>query len=340
MDERIHDILATRPISRDAGDLIGHSREGRPIRAVRLGRGAQRVSLLAGCHADEPVGPRLLRHVIAYLSSLPERDPLLSMYQWWIVPHINPDGEKLNRAWHGDDDGCYDLIRYLSHVVRERPGDDIEFGFPRGERDSDARPENRAVFHWWLQADGPFALHLSLHGTGFGAGPWFLLESAWSDRCERLKQHCATRVRELGYALHDVERRGEKGFFRLERGFCTRPDSRYMREHFIELGDEETACLFRPSSMETIRSFGGDPLTLVSEMPLFITPGVGETLGPPDPVAAEWKERIDGWRAQLRNAQNVEDVARLASAAGLRAMPIRDQMILQWTLITAGLEQV
>jgi hypothetical protein len=175
---------------------------------------------------------------------------------------------------------------------------------------------------------------------GFAAGPWFLIEEAWKDRCDLLKERCVARVHELGYVLHDVERNGEKGFFRLDRGFCTRADSRYMREHFMQQGDKEMAALFRPSSMETIRSLGGDPLTLVSEMPLFITPGVGEELGPPDPVAREWKERIDGWRAQVHRADGPEAVSAAAEAGGLRPMPIRDQMILQWTFIAAGLEQV
>jgi hypothetical protein len=33
-------------------------------------------------------------------------------------------------------------------------------------------------------------------------------------------------------------------------------------------------------------------------------------------------------------------VSAAAEAGGLRPMPIRDQMILQWTFIAAGLEQV
>jgi hypothetical protein len=75
-------------------------------------------------------------------------------------------------------------------------------------------------------------------------------------------------------------------------------------------------------------------------MPLFITPGVGEQLGPPDPVAREWKERIDGWRAQLHLKDGPGVVAGAAAAGGLQPMPVRDQMALQWTFIAAGLEQV
>jgi hypothetical protein len=294
------------------------------------------MSLLAGCHADEPVGPLLLRQVAAYLSRLPQDDPLLSQHQWWIVPHINPDGEERNRTWYRDRTDAFDLIQYLSRVVRERPGEDIEFGFPRDAHDIDARPENRAVYDWWTTSSKPFSLHASLHGMGFAAGPWFLIEAAWADRCGTLKELCRNRTRELGYSLHDVERNGEKGFSRIERGFCTRPDSRYMREYFMDRNDPDTAARFRPSSMEVIRSLGGDPLTLVSEMPLFLTPGVGEQLGPPDPAAEAWKARIDRWRLMLTDEGTDHDVRHEATAAGLKPMPVRDQMELQWALIGAG----
>ncbi len=319
---------------------VGYSRLARPIFALRIGRGPLRVSLLAGCHADEPVGPRLLGHLCAYLMQLPEDDPLLQRFEWWIVPHINPDGAERNRGWQHPDARAYQLTEYLTRALRELPGDDIEFGFPRNEDDHECRPENRAVYDWWRTADGPFALHVSLHGMAFAAGPWFLIESAWKDRCAELKRRCAERVRKLGYVLHDVERGGEKGFFRLGRGFCTRPDSRYMREHFERLDDHTTAAKFRPSSMETIRSLGGDPLTLVSEMPLFITPGVGDVLGPPDPAVEAWRARIADWRDRLDSGRSSREVADDAAQAGLRAMPIRDQIILQWTFITAGLLQL
>ncbi len=339
-DPRIEAIRSTDPEQPVARQQIGTSRSGRPIPALRIGTGSIRVSLLAGCHADEPVGPRLLGHLSAYLSQLPEDDPLLRRYEWWIVPQINPDGAKRNRAWQHPDARAYELAEYLAGAVRELPGDDIEFGFPKDADDRECRPENRAVYDWWRTADGPFALHVSLHGMAFAAGPWFLIEAAWKDRCAELKRRCADKVDELGYVLHDVERGGEKGFFRLAPGFCTRPDSRYMREHFESLGDHETAARFRPSSMETIRSLGGDPLTLVSEMPLFITPGVGEMLGPPDPAAEEWKARIADWRGQLAGGRPPREIADAASKAGLQPMTVRDQMTLQWTFIAAGLAQV
>lgn len=337
--DRIDAVLASTPVRGDEGIEIGTSREGRSIRAFRLGRGRTRISLIGGCHADEPVGPRLLRHLTAYLTSLPANDQLLRRYAWWIVPHVNPDGEARNRSWYGDADAAYDIARYLAHAVRERPGDDIEFGFPRHGGDDGSRPENRAVFDWWCGARDPFRLHVSLHGMGFGAGPWFLIEPAWRDRVASLMERCTREVARLGYTLHDVDRGGEKGFFRLARGFGTRPDSRFMREHFLACDDPETASQFRPSSMEAVRALGGDPLTLVTEMPLFITPGVGRRPGPPDPIAEEWKARVDGWRLWLARPGGVEQVVQDARASGLQPMPVRDQMRLQWRLVTAGLAE-
>lgn len=338
----IDEVLDGGPARAGYGREIGRSRGGRPIEAFQFGRGKRRVSLLGGCHADEPVGPLFLRHLANWLGSLASGSPFLEHFEWWLIPHINPDGELRNRAWYSDSDEAFDVALYLAHVVRELPGDDIEFGFPDGVDDSEARPENRAAFDWWFTAEGPFDLHASLHGMGFAAGPWHLVEPAWVDRAEHLMESCREAVAARGYALHDVERHGDKGFRRLGPGFCTRPDSRSMREHFLARGDEQTAARFRPSSMETMRRLGGDPLTLVSEMPLFITPGVGVDLGPPDPMAVAWKTRINGWRTRIVEGARADDrldaVRSDAARAGLRPMRIRDQMALQWALITAGLD--
>ena len=357
-------ILGTPPVDLQAGLRIGASREGRPIRAFQFGAGPLRVSLLGGCHADEPVGPALLRRLCGWLGGLAPDHPMLERFKWWIVPHVNPDGEVRNRSWQAR--GLrFELGEYLTHVVRELPGDDIEFGFPRavraapdgrdadvaqeaggsrgssGRTDPGPRPENRAAFEWWASADGAFDLHVSLHGMGFSSGPWFLIDPHWIERTGPLRARCAAVVRGMGYRLHDVEREGEKGFVRIARGFCTRPNHNAMREHFLGLGDSATAGRFRPSSMEAVRSLGGDALTLVTEMPLFITPGAGETIGPPDPVAARWKARVDGWKAELMGGRVApEDVTREGARLGIRPMPVEHQMKLQWALVEAGLETV
>ena len=325
---------------------IGRSRDGRPIFAYRLGEGPLRVSLIGGCHADEPVGPRFLHRLVRFLAS-PNGASLRDAATWFVIPHVNPDGGAANAPWQRPGAERYDFVAYLKHRVRELPGDDIEFGFPQGEEDTGARPENRAAWDFW-RAHAPFDLHVSMHGMSVAAGPYFLVERSWWPRLGKMAAALTRDVEDAGYTLHDVERHGEKGFHRLGRGFCSRPDSRAMRRHFLELRDPDTAARFRPSSMEAVRALGGDPLTLVTEMPLFITPGVGAQLGPPDPVLARWRERIAGWEGRLRGAGETRGEAARVQAvvreeawrAGLGAMPVEDQMRFQWAFIREGLGAV
>ena len=325
---------------------IGRSRDGRPIFAYRIGDGPFRVSLIGGCHADEPVGPRFLDSLVRFLAG-PSGTALREAATWFVIPHVNPDGAAVNAPWQPPLADRYDFVAYLRGRARELPGDDIEFGFPRGEHDTGARPENRAAWDFW-RAHAPFDLHVSMHGMSVAAGPYFLVERSWWPRLGKMAETLTREVEDAGYTLHDVERHGEKGFHRLARGFCSRPDSRAMRRHFLDLGDSETAARFRPSSMEALRALGGDPLTLVTEMPLFVTPGVGAELGPPDPALIRWRERIAGWEARLRGvAEAGDEAARVEAAvreeagqAGLRAMPVKDQMRFQWAFIREGLRAV
>lgn len=333
-------ILRSAPPAEAAPTLVptilGASREGRDLRGYTVGRGPRHVSLIAGCHADEPVGPAMLDRLVSWLASLPADSALLGDFSFRIVPHVNPDGEARNAAWAGERaaraaPGTYDLGAYLQGAVREPPGDDVEFGFPKSPEDTGARPENRAVAAF-LAADGPYVLHASFHGMAFAAGPWFLMEAGWAERSGTMRQRLREEVGRLGYETHDVDRGGEKGFTRIDEGFTTRPDSRAMIEYFRALGDETMAALFRPSSMEYVCSLGGDPLTLVSEMPLFLLPRhhfQGPGLVRPEAVF------------ELRHlAGDAPALAAAAARHGVRPMPILDQMALQLSFLDEGLSEV
>ncbi len=80
--------------------------------------------------------------------------------------------------------------------------------------------------------------------------------------------------------------------------------------------------------METIRSLGGDPLTLVSEMPLFLLPAEhyrdGDVVRPPV-------------LARLHQAAEPGSLRRAAREIGVEAMPIEDQMRLQLAFLEEGL---
>lgn len=300
----------------------------------------------------------MLERLVSYLNALPQDAPVLQAHSFSVVPHANPDGGVRNAPWTteafstpgGDLDAELDLVDYLRKAIRELPGDDVEFGFPRSADDDGARPENRAVADF-LRRHGPFHLHASFHGMAFAAGPWFLLEHAWADptvrpgldpavgdRTAAMRESLRTLVRAMGYALHDIDRGGEKGFFRIDEGFTSRPDSRAMVAHFEALGDHLTADLFRPSSMEFVGSLGGDPLTLVSEMPLFITPGDlyrRKELIRPTEIAD-----LRAAALAAKDTASADDVRHRAEGLGVYAMPLDHQMRLQLEFLAAGLRVV
>jgi Zinc carboxypeptidase len=339
MFEYIDQILKCPPII--PNQVIGYSRQNRPIHATAVGKGNINISLIGGCHADEPVGPRFLRKFYGFLNSLDLSHPLLTHYSWWLIPHANPDGEAVNKKWYSDKDEMFDLVPYLRHVVRELPGDDMEFGFPFEPDTPGQRVENTAIHKFWLDLEKPFHLHASLHGMMMAAGPWFLLEKEWINKSQLMQNLCRNEVEKMNYKLHDVDRKGEKGFSRIGNGFCTRPDSVSMREYFNSQNDPVMAAKFFPSSMEAIRNIGGDALTIVSEMPLFILPDLPKQMDWPDEIWNKWSNRLKEWQKRLKYSNDEDDnILKEIQSSGIIPMPVADQMHLQWHFICAAIKQI
>lgn len=252
---------------------LGDSEEGRPVYGVTLGHGPALVTLVAGAHADEPVGPETLRTLV--LGALANRDwlaeddgfaDLFDRFTFRIVPHVNPDAEAQNQPWI---EAWPSVEAFLVHRQREQPGRDVEFGYPVMRR------ENRLVARFLFDYS-PIVLHVSLHGMAFSEGAMLLVERHCVDRTDALRDGFRAAVREAGLRLHDHDRGGEKGFEYVEPGFSTTPEGTAMRAYFRERGDLETARGFFLSSMEMARIAGYDakrrayPLCLVTELPLFV----------------------------------------------------------------------
>lgn len=304
---------------------IGASREGQDLFGVRVGRGERAVSVIAGSHADEPVGPMTAQALPQILrESFPE---LLERYTFHIVPQMNPDGADRNRAWFS---APLELGGYLEHAVRELPGDDIEFGFGEGP---DVRPECRAMQDFLAPA-APFVSHTSLHGMAFAEGVWCLIGADWAERAHALMDQVSALSARLDLPEHDVDRKGEKGFNRLRKGFSTTPNSVAMKEFFLERGDEATAALFMPSSMEWVRAQGGDPLCIVSELPLFLVGKQSPTLKyPKNPPLRDDLAKI---RAVPPDAR-AEALDRLVTDYAIRPVPLETQLRMQVDMIVLGL---
>ena len=311
-------------------ETIGHSEEGRPIAGVTIGTGPRLATLVAGAHADEPVGPETLRTLV--LEGLAARgwgapdgglEALFERFTLRIVPHVNPDAEARNGAWIRAFDAARpaeSLAAYLRHRLREPPGRDVEFAYP------DGRPENAAatgfLFGAGPAAGLPIALHASLHGMGFAEGALLLVDADHlaAPATEALRTGFRAAAAAAGLGLHDHDRGGDKGFAYGGPGFTSTPRGEAMRDHFLAAGDAAMADRFRLSSMElAARTAAEPPLAVVTELPLFVldaphahTPGVPALLD-------RWTAMQPALAAALAAG---EPLGSLVAPLGLRALSL------------------
>ena len=298
---------------------IGKSREGRSLYGVSIGLGKQTVSIIAGAHADEPTGP-VTALLLPWLLEIhfPE---LFKRFTFHIIPQINPDGAERNHRWFS---ATPNFSTYVSGVVREEPGDDIEFGFGSGPT---VRPECCATMAF-LKPHSPYSAHFSLHSMPYNEGVWFLLSPNWQERATDLMAQLSAYCTTAGFMLHDVDRHGEKGFTRIGPGFSTTPNSIAMRTFFETQGQPETAAKFHPSSMEFISSLGGDPLCMVSEIPLFLLGS--ETPNLAHPAYFRFKQELDA-------AVKENQLESLITQYNVKPIPLEQQVRLQLAMILLGL---
>ncbi|WP_420457460.1 M14 family zinc carboxypeptidase [Rubrivirga sp.] len=325
-------------------ETIGESEEGRPIAGVTLGYGPRLVTLVAGAHADEPVGPETLRTLV--LEGLAARgwgtddgglEDLWEQVTLRIVPHLNPDGEARNQGWierWDADRPAETLGHYLRGRRREPPGRDIEFGYP------DLRPENRAATAF-LFSGPPVALHASLHGMGFSEGALLLVERRWlgTDRDAPLRVGWAQAAADAGLALHDHDRGGDKGFRYGGPGFWSTPEGAAMQRHFLDAGDPETAALFRRSSMEQAITTAPDrpPLCVVPELPLFVLGAPHD--GPPG-IPATLLDFREAMPEMIERAAEGDDLTDAVERFGIRCLGLETQVRLQLQMLDLALDAV
>lgn len=302
-----------------ASSVLGASREGRPVFGYTLGRGPEHISVVAGSHADEPAGPMTAQALPGILA---EAFPnVLQRFTFHVLPQINPDGAARNAAWFADPPA---FAAYVEQAARELPGDDVEFGFGG----PDPRPECRAAMTF-LEAGAPYTAHFSLHGMAYAEGAWFLLCREWAQRGQPLMDRLTGFCARLGFPLHDIDRKGEKGFSRLGPGFSTTPTAPAMRAYFQRQNDAETAAKFQPSSMEYVSSLGGNPLCMVSEAPLFLIQAGASP--PDDPVLFRFRDA-------LREATDADAVRAVAARYQVAPVPFEQQMRLQLAMLLLALQ--
>jgi len=109
------------------GELVvyGHSREGRPLRALRLPNpGAPRVLCSANIHGVEYIAGRVALGLLAGLAAgAPELARLRARAELWVIPSLNPDGYA--RTWAAGGRGK------LAPLRANAAGVDLNRNFPR-----------------------------------------------------------------------------------------------------------------------------------------------------------------------------------------------------------------
>ncbi|MFF4396340.1 M14 family zinc carboxypeptidase [Streptomyces sp. NPDC001480] len=141
---------------------VGASRAGTPLWLLSVGHGSRHVLVVAGPHANEPVGGatalRLAERALA--------DPRLTEgadATWNLLLCLDPDGSRRNEGWLT---GPYTLRHYFRHFFRPGFLEQPEW-LPDGA-DAVALPETRALLD--LQDELRPFLQCSLHGVDVGGG--------------------------------------------------------------------------------------------------------------------------------------------------------------------------
>ncbi len=133
----------------DAEHIIGHSAEGRPIIAYRIGQGPIKIALIGDIHGGFEANTYLLAQQLwEHFSAHPGQVP--SSASLWIIPTMNPDGLAMGQRWNAngvdlnrnadtDLDGCAGNDWSPDTFVLEGPQPGAGGPYPFSE------PESRAI---------------------------------------------------------------------------------------------------------------------------------------------------------------------------------------------------
>jgi len=248
---------------------IGHSRQGDPIEAIKIGNGPRQALLFAMPHPNEPIGSMMLE----YLSLRLAEDNVLREslgYTWYLIKCIDPDGTRLNEGWFK---GPFSIENYARHFYRPPSFQQAEWTFPVDYKTlhfHDPLPEAQALMALIEQTRPDFIY--SLHNSGFG-GAYFYI----SHEAPPLYEPFYKLVESQDLPLHLGE---------PEMPYMTEYASAIYKVPFIaeayDFLEEQTgtdpAEIIKggTASFDYARAFC-DPFCLVCEMPYFYDPTIRDT---------------------------------------------------------------
>lgn len=315
---------------------IGLSQEGHKLFGIKIGTGAMKVSLIAGCNADEPIGPYMIKCFLAWLKQSSSGNELLKKWTFYIIPQMNPDGALRNKNWTTLP---LSLKLFLEKSDRDLPGEDLEFGFPESTENTNIRPENKAAIDF-LGGHGSYHAHFSLHNLSIGGGVWFLIGKNHSGDCFQLQAKLKGISEKFNVPLYDIDRKGEKGFFRLSAGFSTTPSSILIKKYLADHNHLDWSEKIHSSSMEFIENLGGEPLTLVSEIPYFLCPKL-KSIKTEDEQKLKQFLQNELQRSAIELKEGSQDLYNnIMEIWDIQPIPFNDQIRLQFRTILCALSEV
>jgi hypothetical protein len=248
---------------------IGHSRQGDPIEAIKIGDGPRQALLFAMPHPDEPIGSMMLEYLSLRLA---EDDVLRESlgYTWYLVKCIDPDGTRLNEGWFK---GPFSIENLARHYYRPPAYQQVAWTFPIDYKTlhfHDPMPETQALMALIERVRPDFMY--SLHNSGFGGVYFYIWEEA-----PPLYEPFHKLVESQGLPLHLGE---SERPYEIEYASAIYKDSSIAAEYdyLEEQTDTDPAEIITGGtlSFEYARAFC-DPFTLICEMPYFYHPAIDDT---------------------------------------------------------------
>ncbi|MCX4749007.1 M14 family zinc carboxypeptidase [Kitasatospora sp. NBC_01287] len=253
---------------RSGGTLrrIGESAQGRPLWLLSLGAGERHVLVVAGAHANEPVGMTTSWLLARQAAAQP------GGFSWHFVLCLDPDGAARNEEWLR---GPLTMERHFQHFYRPPAAGQPEW------LGAERLPETRALLGV-IEELRP-ALQCSLHGVDFG-GAFVQLTRPIAGFSRPFGSADQVPL-ELGSADAAYWPSPEPGLYLMPGAGA--------RERFEVLPEDAAASTWTHLGVTTA----------VVEVPMWAVTGVGDDSPHPDPAAAlqaaarRLRDRLRGVRA-------------------------------------------
>jgi hypothetical protein len=248
---------------------IGHSRQGDPIEAIRIGNGSSKALLFAMPHPNEPIGSMMLEYLSLRLA---DDDALCRSlgYTWHLVKCIDPDGTRLNEGWFK---GPFSIENYARHYYRPPSFQQVAWTFPIDYRTLHFHhppPQTQALMALIEEVRPDFMY--SLHNSDFGGVYFYIWEEAppLYEPFHRLVESQDLPLH-LGEPEMPYETRYASAIYK-DSSIAAKYD--YLEEQTST--DPAEIITGGTLSFEYARNFC-DPFTLICEAPYFYHPAISDT---------------------------------------------------------------